>query len=149
MNVKRLLTVPALLLASSAILAGYTQPAPVTIDLDLGFAGGDMITARNIDDDVTFIGCGQRQFDDGAGGAFSTGFCQAQVEEASAVTCFTQNAALLDGIDSVADASYITFSWTDDGEGNLTCTRIGSSTQSFYLEKGKKITAEDLEEGSE
>ena len=45
--------------------------------------------------------------------------------------------ALLDGIQSIADNSFITFSWTDDGTGALTCTRIGSSTQSFYLPKIK------------
>ena len=28
---------------------------------------------------------------------------------------------------------FVTFSWDDDGAGNLTCNRVGFSTQSFYL----------------
>lgn len=129
------------LLFSVTLYAGYFQPQSVTIDIDpvsgSGIASGDMISARFSENDFEFIGCGQRAFDDGAGGAYYWGFCQAQIEEATSVTCFTENSGLLDGIDSIADSSYITFSWTDDGEGNLSCYRIGTSTQSFYLKKNK------------
>jgi hypothetical protein len=75
--------------------------------------------------------------EDGVGGVFHWGFCQAQLVDGAAYTCITTNPDLLDGIDSIADASYVIFSWTDDGTGNLTCTHIGSSTQSFYLAKQK------------
>jgi hypothetical protein len=44
---------------------------------------------------------------------------------------------------STADFSFITFSWTDDGAGNLTCTRIGHSTQSFYLDEVAKSNKAD------
>jgi hypothetical protein len=53
------------------------------------------------------------------------------------ITCFSDNKALLDGIQSIADNSFVTFSWVDDGTGALTCRSIGSSTQSFYLPKLK------------
>ena len=140
MNTKHILFLLTLLLFSITAYSGYAQPAPVVIDLYAGggMAGGDLISARNSANEFEFIGCGQRAYDDGAGGFWYWGFCQAQLEEASSVTCITQNPELLDGIDSIADSSYVTFSWSDDGEGNLSCTRIGSSTQSFYLEKSKK-----------
>lgn len=139
MKIRRLGLLSAMLLIPVLGFSGYVQPAPVTIDADAtgGIAAGDMISARNSENEFEFIGCGKRAFDDGAGGAFYTGFCQASLEDEGSVVCFTQNTALLEGINSIADSSYITFSWTDDGEGNLTCTRIGSSTQSFYLGKGK------------
>ena len=59
------------------------------------------------------------------------------VQAMSLYRYFDSKDALLDGIQSIADNSFITFSWTDDGTGALTCTRIGSSTQSFYLPKIK------------
>jgi len=97
-----------------------------------------MLSARNSANDSEFIGCGMRAFDDGLGGAFYTGFCQAQVLDGESVTCFTENKALLDGIQMIADNSYVTFSWVEDPvSGARTCTRIGSSTQSFYLPKDK------------
>lgn len=126
----------AALLASAAI-AGQTQPAPVDVDLAMGFAQGDMLTARDDDDDDVFIGCGVREFDDGAGGAFSFGFCQAEDAAAEAVLCFTTNTDLLDAIRASSDRSFITFSFVDDGAGGFNCTRIGFSNQSFYLEKLK------------
>jgi len=122
-------------LASTAAYAGLTQPAPVVVDLDNGFAQGDMITARDTNDDVTFIGCGVRSIDDGAGGSFEFGFCQAGDENEVQVTCFTQNTALLATMRATGDSSFITFSFVDDGAGGFTCTRIGFSTQSFYLRK--------------
>ena len=118
--------------------AGLKQPQPVTIDLVKMIASGDMISAANSNNKFEFIGCGIRAFDDNAGGAFQTGFCQAGLEEGAPVLCFTENVALMEGINIISDSSFITFSWDDDGSGNLTCNRIGSSTQSFYLKKLKK-----------
>ena len=115
--------------------AGKVQPAPVTVDLDTRFAGGDLITARDDKDDEVFIGCGMRAFDFGGGATFTTGFCQATDDEGDAVLCFTQSDHLLESMRSTSDSAYLTFSWDDDGSGNLTCNRVGFSTQSFYLDK--------------
>lgn len=122
-------------LCMPAATAGTSQPAPVIVDLDNQFAQGDMITARDAKSDDVFIGCGTRHFDFGGGGTFETGFCQARVEGGDAVTCFTQSPVLLNGMSQSNDTSFITFSWDDDGTGNLTCNRVGFSTQSFYLDK--------------
>lgn len=140
MNKKNFLFLVATLLFSITSYAGYVQPAPVEITLTAtgGSAQGDVITARNSDNEFAAIGCGIRAYDDGAGGAWHWGFCQVQTEENNMLNCQTQNAELLTGIGSVSDSSFISFSWTDDGTGNLTCTRVGSSTQSFYLQKGQK-----------
>ncbi len=137
MNMKKLLIPLALLMFSVTAFSGLTRSVPVTIDLVNGNASGDMITARNSDNDFEFIGCGLRAFEDGVGGVFYFGFCQAQLEEGAPVNCFTQNVDLLEGINLISDSSFITFSWNDDGNGGLTCWRIGSSTQSFYLSKQK------------
>jgi len=141
MNTKTLWLLPALLLIAVTAQAGKVQPAPVIIDIDPvtlnGFASGDMISARNSDNEFEFIGCGTRASEDGVGGVFQWGFCQASVEEGGSKNCTTTNVALLEGINVLSDSSFITFSWTDDGEDGLTCIRVGSSTQSFYLGKGK------------
>lgn len=135
---------------SVATWAGFTQPAPVTIDFTEtgGVAAGDMLSARNSKNDLEFIGCGVRYFDtlNGSGGEadiFTIGFCAAQLEEGGNVTCFTQNKGLIDGMRLSSDSTYYTFTWVDDGAGNLTCTRIGTSVQSFYLPKGKANKVED------
>lgn len=141
MQVKNILILLALSFLSLSAFAGLHQPAPVEIVLEAGggYAAGDMNTARFSDNDNEFIGCGTRTFDDGVGGVYSWGFCQAALEEEGTVTCFVyDNPALLEGINIISDSSYVTFSWSDDGEGNLTCTRVGASTQSFYLTKSGK-----------
>ena len=140
MLVKKTLILLTLMLLSVAAYAGLAQPAPVTIEYyeGGGIASGDLITARNSENEFEFIGCGIRAFDDGAGGATDWGFCQASVEEEGTVTCFViDNPELMEGINVLSDSSYVTFSWDDDGEGNLTCNRVGASTQSFYLLKSK------------
>jgi len=119
--------------------AGYIQPAPVDVDLVAGFAGGDQLTARLDPDDDVFIGCGSRTISDGAGGVFRTGFCQAEDDAGDNVTCFTQDPLLLDEIRAASAFAYITFSFTGDDTIGYTCTRIGFSTQSFYLYDYGKI----------
>jgi hypothetical protein len=136
MKFKILLTI-VIALFSSAVFAGLHSPAPITIDLDNRIASGDMLTAANSVNSDEFIGCGTRSFDDGLGDPFRFGFCQAQVKGGDSLTCFTFNDALLDEMRASNDFSWITFSWTDDGLGGLTCTRVGFSTQSFYLDKVK------------
>lgn len=123
--------------------AGETQPQNVTVDLDNFFASGDMNTARTDDNDEVFIGCGTRNISDGAGGLFSWAFCQARNAEGDQVTCFAFDNPLVETIHAINDSSWITFSWTDDGSGNLECTRMGFSTQSFYLGKEVKGNKED------
>ena len=141
MEMKKVLILLVASLFSVTIYAGFAQPAPVMIEYyeGGGAAQGDMISARNSANEFEFIGCGIRATDDGAGGVFDWGFCQASLEETVTVTCFVyDNPELMEGINILSDSSYITFGWDDDGEGNLTCNRVGSSTQSFYLEKGQK-----------
>ena len=136
MKFKILLTM-VIALFSSAVFAGLHAPAPITIDLDFQTASGDMLTAANSVNSDEFIGCGTRSTEDGAGGTFRFGFCQAQEKGGESLTCFTFNDALIDEMRASNDFSWITFSWTDDGAGGLTCTRVGFSTQSFYLDKVK------------
>lgn len=134
MKTKIAAAIAAAAMTGSAAFAGFIQPVTVEINMTTGFAQGDMWTARTAMDDVSYIGCGVRSFDDGAGGTFETGFCQARDAASVQVTCFTQNSDLLDTI-RLADFSYVTFSFVDDGTGTggFECTRIGFSTQSFYL----------------
>ena len=132
MKVKILVTA-LFALFSLAAFAGLHQPAALQIDLVNGFARGDMLTAANSVDSDEFIGCGVRTFDAG----FRFGFCQADDDDGNFVVCSTENDTLVDTIQGIADHSYIQFSWVDDGNGNLTCTAIGISTQSFYIDKVK------------
>lgn len=138
MKFRYLFSAAVLALVTSGVYAGFTQPAPVVVDLDNGFAQGDQVTARATKNDVDFIGCGIRVFDDGIFPTFDFGFCQAQDSDEVQVTCFTQNANLLEAMHATSDYAFITFSWVDDGFGGFECTRIGFSTQSFYLPKGTK-----------
>ena len=117
-----------LALASSIAVAGFIQPQVVFIDEANRFAQGDMWTARTADNNVEFIGCGIRKFDDFAGGAIETGFCQATDADGVLIVCTTINEELMDGMPS-GEYGFVTFSWNELFE----CTRIGSSNQSFYL----------------
>ena len=133
MKVRKILMACCFTLVSSVAVAGLTQPAAVEVDLDNFMASGDMRTARNAKDNDVFIGCGVRTL---VGGAepFYFGFCQAEDAEGDAIVCFTQNQDLLFAMNATADNSFVTFSWDENGE----CTRIGFSTQSFYLPKTGK-----------
>lgn len=130
MKINKLLVVIGLCTLPTVAMAGYTQSAPVDVNLEDKFAGGDMLTARWTKGDETFIGCGIRHIDTGSD-TFKFGFCQATDEDGEMAFCNTTNAGLLESMHATADGSYVTFSWNDDGE----CTRIGFSTQSFYLNK--------------
>ena len=141
MKSKQLLSTAALVLLSSMVFAGFLQPAPVLVEINAdlsGFAQGDMATARFSASDLELIGCGIRTFDDGAGGVFETGFCQAVMDDGSAEGlrgfCNTQRSDLLDTLKATSDYSFVTFSWNADGE----CTRVGFSTQSFYIPESKE-----------
>jgi len=132
MNTKHWISAAALALFSSAAAAGFLQPAPVLITVNgdgSGAAQGDMVTARFAPDTISLIGCGTRTIDDGAGGTFHFGFCQATDAAGLQGFCSTDRADLLEAMHATADFSFITFAWDVDGF----CTRIGTSTQSFYI----------------
>lgn len=129
MKIKTLVVTVALTLLAAAASAGFQQPAPVTIDMDLRIAEGDQTTARIAKDDVTMIGCGYRVFDDGLGAAFEFGFCQARDADEVDIICNTFNPALIDAMKGTGEFGFLTFSWNENGE----CTRVGASKQSFYL----------------
>ena len=120
-------------LFSLAAYAGLHQPAALVIDLDNQFAQGDMLTAANSVNSDEFIGCGIRSWD-----GYRYGFCQAGDDDGTTVACFTESDTLMDAIQGIADHSFITFSWGDVGLfDEFTCTRVGFSTQSFYIVKVK------------
>ena len=118
---------------AGAAYAGLIQPAPVTIDLDNRIASGDMLTARVSKNDFELIGCGIRQIDNGVNPPFSFGFCQATDSDEQIAFCSTLNDNLLDVMKASSAYSFVTFSWNENDE----CTRIGFSTQSFYLPNKK------------
>jgi hypothetical protein len=132
MRIRNLLSIAALLLIAGGAYAGLSQPTEVVINFDNMFAQGDQNAARTAKDDVSFIGCGIRVLDDGVN-SFAFGFCQAGDSEDNQITCFTENPNLLQTLGAMNDFSFVTFSWQDDGFGEAECTRVGFSTQSFYL----------------
>jgi hypothetical protein len=132
MKIGNLLSIAALMLIAGGAYAGLNQPAPIVVDLVNMSALGDQVTARTASDDVTFIGCGIRVFDNGVN-SFSFGFCQAGDSDENQITCFTENPTLLDAMKNNSTMGFISFSWQDDGGGGAECTRVGFSTQSFYL----------------
>lgn len=127
MKLRHLVPAAALSVLATVASAGFVQPAPVTIDFTNRVATGDMYTARNSVNAFEFIGCGVRYNSAG----LTSAFCQAGLGEADSqkITCFTTNPALVEALRAISAFSFITFSW--DADGN--CTRIGVSTQSFYL----------------
>ena len=129
MRIRNLLSISALTLMAGVAYAGLVTPAVVVVDLEFMTAQGDQWTARRSKNDVEFIGCGIRVIDDTMGGTFSFGFCQAADSDDVQVFCSTQNADLLDAMKATSAFAFITFSFDENGE----CTRIGFSTQSFYL----------------
>lgn len=119
-------------LFSSVAVAGLVQPANVQVVQNAdgsGRASGNMVTARFADNDVEMIGCGVRVLDDGAGGTFEWGFCQATDSADVGGFCETTRPDLLASMKATSDYSFITFAWNPDGE----CRAIGFSTQSFYI----------------
>ena len=122
----------ALAFVSANVLAGATEPQPVVIDTEGRTAQGDMVTARTADNLLEDIGCGIRVFD--IDPVVKLGFCQAREASGQIATCITENPEMVDVIASLNDASFISFSWNDSSF----CTRIGVSTQSWYLPKSDK-----------
>ena len=138
MQAFRFIGILVLLSWSALVTGGQTQPAPVTITVNgdgSGAATGDMVTARFADNDIEFIGCGIRIFDDGAGGVFHWGFCQAEDSTGTPAFCSTMRPELLEAMHATSDYSFITFDWNAEGE----CQHVGFSTQSFYIPE--RVTA--------
>ena len=131
MKIRYLLSIAALTLLAGVTFAGFLAPQVVTVDLNARTAMGDQVTARTSKSEFEFIGCGIRVFDDGAGGAFSFGFCQAADSEDVRGFCSTLNADLIDAMKTTSAYAFIIFHW----DANDECTLIGFSTQSFYLPK--------------
>lgn len=129
MKIRKTATAIATLLFSSLAFGGAVVDAPVDVDLVNNFAFGNMASARFSDNDVEFIGCGVRYIDDGVGGTFVFGFCQATDAAGESLFCSTESADLLEAIKSIVDFSFITFA----ADGNGQCTRIGNSAQSIYI----------------
>jgi len=132
MNKKHWISLATLMLFSSLAVAGYVQPALVTVTVNpdgSGIASGDMVSARFAADAVSVMGCGTRTIDDGAGGTFHFGFCQATDSTGVQGFCSTTRADLLEAMHATGDFSFVIFAWDVNGE----CTRIGTSTQSFYI----------------
>jgi hypothetical protein len=132
MQMKRLIAIGALVLGSSAAMAGLVNEFPVAVTLNpdgSGSAAGSMSTARFSKNNVEYIGCGVRRVEDGVGGVFLFGFCQASTADAVLGFCDTENPALIASIGDQDDFSFITFSWNAAGQ----CRSIGNSTQSFYI----------------
>lgn len=114
------------------LLAGYVQPAPVTIQYnadDSGIAHGDMVSARFANNDVEHIGCGMRVWSLPDDSHMHWGFCQAGDADGVEAFCSTQDPQLLDVMKAISSYAFINFEWNAQGE----CTRIGFSTQSFYI----------------
>jgi hypothetical protein len=152
---KSIITVAIVLaaLVPAALYAGYIQPAPVTIQVDLGtgtgFALGDQWTARNSKGNSEFIGCGTRSEDDGVSSPSEFGFCQAGDADGVMLFCATASPTLINAMRAAASFSFYQFEVTnvvlvapgpeddpDEVSYEGECTRVGVSTQSFYLFKG-------------
>jgi hypothetical protein len=132
MRKKQVATIGALVLISSAALAGLVTITPVSVTMNpdaSGSASGSMSAARFSKNAVEYIGCGVRRFADGAGGVSVFGFCQASTAAGVLGFCETDSPDLVASIGDQDDYSFITFSWNSAGE----CRSIGNSTQSFYI----------------
>jgi hypothetical protein len=132
MRMKQLIAIGVLALGSSAAMAGLVTLTQVEVTLNpdgSGSALGSMSAARFSKNTVEYIGCGVRRFEDGVGGVFTFGFCQASTATAVLGFCESENPALLASIGDQDDYSFITFSW----DANGVCRSIGNSTQSFYI----------------
>jgi len=131
MRKKHLIAMGALVLTSSAALAGLVTITPVSVTLNpdaSGTALGSMSAARFSKNEVEYIGCGVRRITTGTG-IVVFGFCQANTAAGVLGFCESEDPALIASIGDQDDFSFITFSWDSAG----ICRGIGNSTQSFYI----------------
>jgi hypothetical protein len=139
MKARHLLVALGPFLVAPLALAGYVQPAPVVVDLEGGIATGDMVSARFAGNDVELIGCGVRVFRLESGDLFEVGFCQASDANGVEAFCSTEDPGLLNVMKATGDLSFVVFAW----DAELQCTRIGFSTQSFYIPNSLKPKKHD------
>lgn len=131
MRKKHLIAMGALVLTSSAALAGLVTITPVSVTLNpdaSGSALGSLSAARFSKNEVEYIGCGVRRFVTGTT-VVVFGFCQASTAAGVLGFCNSEDPALIASIGDQDDFSFITFSWDSAG----ICRSIGNSTQSFYI----------------
>ena len=136
MTAGKLVATAVLGVISGIAAAGSIVDLPVEVTLNVdgsGSAFGNMTSARFSDNDVEFIGCGTRIIDADGAGLFEFGFCQAANAADDQAFCSTENPELVKALRSISDYAFVSFSFNDLGE----CTRIGLSTQSFYIPTGK------------
>ncbi len=119
----------ATMLVGATALAGQENRVPVSVDPVTMNARGDMWSARTDVDQDVYIGCSISTYADGAGGAFRTGWCQAEDADGDFARCETDSGEMLDAIHAIDSYSYISF--TRDASDQ--CVHITVSTQSFYL----------------
>ena len=122
----------AVAMIATSANAGFTQPAEVEVDLVNGLAQGDQVSARYTADNPQLIGCGMRRRALPAGGYFDNGFCQATDAAGDTIICTTTDAGLIEAMRASGEYGFITFSWD---VATQECTRVGFSSQSFYLPK--------------
>jgi hypothetical protein len=134
MKSRNLVFVGALLGAmtlGSAAMAGMTSTVPVEVLLNAdasGQAQGSMPSARFSANTVEFVGCGVRYSISGTT-VSRYGWCQATNSAGVYAFCSVTNNDLLNAVADLNDYSFIIFAWNAAG----VCTRIGLSTQSFYI----------------
>ena len=135
MKVKTVIVSAVFSLISGVVLAGQSVDVPIEIDMESMSAAGNMKTARFSENEFSQIGCGTRTYSDETGNQFFWGFCQASNDdiEENRAFCVTEDAVLLNEINSLTDLAYVTFRWNEDGN----CTYIGNSTQSQYIAVNK------------
>jgi hypothetical protein len=120
----------ALLFTAGAVAGMRTsQPVVVTLNADgSGTAIGSMVTARFSANTLEYAGCGVR-YTVTAAGTTKWGFCQAATSTGVTGFCNIESNDLFQLASSLSDYSFLTFNWNAAG----ICTRIGMSTQSFYI----------------
>lgn len=135
-NVIKAVGVSLVLLAGGAS-AGYEQPYAVDVDLTNLTAAGDQWSGRTDANDDVHIGCGVRYAGAGFGGPYHYGFCQAEDADGESIICTTFDSDMVEIMEGAADFSFLIFAWTENDEGDATCSYVGHSTQSFYLPEFK------------
>jgi hypothetical protein len=123
----------ALLLGSPVAMSGMTSSVPVEVIVNAdasGSAQGNMATARFTANTVEYVGCGVRYSISGTT-TVKGGWCQATNSAGVNGFCSISgsNTELLNAISGTSDYSYLVFAWNAAGM----CTRVGFSTQSFYI----------------
>ena len=127
------------LVFSFSAFSGEIASFSVFIDLENGYAEGDMFTARSSENSLENIGCGRRiaDFEIIPGtGLTDYAFCQATNSEGQYVQCFTTDPAKMEVIATASAYSYLLFAFdpsTPIAENIYDCKAIWISHQSRYL----------------